>query len=677
MTKLITKNFKTFSAEQFVESVTEPANTAYYLFFGNHVPFPVQDATIPTPTNADKDLNSVAYSTMVGGKRLSAMDINLMIKRNNWEAGKVYDSYNDALDVYENLNFYVNVDEVSYHHVYKCLYNNKNSPSIDPPRFNDTSADDLYYSTSDGYVWKYMYSIDKTTFDKFSTSDYIPVVPNANVVANAVNGTIDLITVESGGQRYDNYYYGKFNSNDLRIGGDTTVYEIGKNASSTNGFYTDCMITIVEGTGKGQYKRVADYKVFGPSKQITVNSQFSVAPDVTSRYEITPLVSVNGNGTQSVNCDARAIINSVASNSVHQIEILNRGAGYLQATASVVASANVGVTNAASLSVVVSPYGGHGFDAAREFSATAVGLSIKLSNSEFDTISVKNDFRTFGIIQDPQFANVNIKIFKDNGVVGSDGAFLDNEGFIQYRPVITSGTVSIDSTSSTLTGTSTDFQNAFETGEKIVVKAGTNHFIATIAGITNSTSITLTSNGGFTNTAASAIKIKQIASGNIVNISAGSLDLTKVEGEIAKGEKIIGLISQATAFVNTASDGIKINNIQKDFDTFSQLHRMEYNSINGEFEEDEVIQQEQNLGVNPTARFHSSNNTFLFTSNKFGIFNNGNTVIGAVSGAEASINAQWPGDLVPGSGKVLYIENFEPITRANTQSETFKIIVEY
>lgn len=677
MTKLITRNFKTFNAQQLIEAASEPANTAYYIFYGRHLPYSGQDTTVPTPSNSDDELFTTAYSGMVGGKRLSEADIKLMVKRNDWIAGTVYDEYNSLTDVFANANFYVNVDETTYQHVFKCIFNNNNSASIDRPRFNDTAADDQYYSTSDGYVWKYMYSIDRSTFEKFATRDYIPVIPNANVSGNAVAGAIDMIHVESGGARYDNFYYGRFNGDDLNIGGDPTTFNIGKDASGTNGFYVDCIINIVEGTGKGQYRAITDYTAVSTSKQITVNSQFTIPPDITSRYEVTPIVRVDGNGTQSINCVARALVNSAAANSLWQVEILNRGAGYFKATAEALASANVGVTNSAILSIRLAPYGGHGADAARELGASALGISLKLANSESETLSVNNDFRTFGLLENPLFSNVNIKVFKDDGGIGTDGTFLDNEGFIQYKPITLGGTVSINTTSSTIVGTSTDFENSLDVGERIVIKAGTTHFIANVASIANATQLTITSNGGFNNTAAFAAKIKPIATGNISNISVGVLDLTNVDGVIQKGEKIIGLTSRATAFVNTNADGIKINNIQKGFDTFSQLHRMEYDSITDAFDEDEVVYQVQNAGTDPTSYFHSSNNTFIFVTDKFGIFNNGNTIIGNTSGAEASIVAQWPGDLVPGSGKVLYIENIDPITRSAAQSETFKIIVEY
>jgi hypothetical protein len=677
MTKLITKNFKSFNADQLIEAVTEPSNTAYYVFFGKHTPYPGQDATVPTPTNADDVLFTSAYSNMVGGKRLAESDIKLMLKRNDWVSGTIYEEYNGEVDVFANSNFYVNIDETTYHHVFKCIYHNNSAPSTDQPRFNDTSADDVYYSTSDGYVWKYMYSIDRATFDKFATNDYIPIIPNANVTGNAVSGAIDMIHVDSGGARYDNYYYGRFNADDLNIGGDPTVFNIGKDASGTNGFYVDCIINIVEGTGKGQYRTITDYTSVSTSKQITVNTQFTTPPDITSRYEVTPGVRIDGNGTQYINCVARALVNASAANSIWNVEILNRGAGYFKATAAALASANVGVTNTASLAVRLSPYGGHGSDAARELGASAIGISLKISNTESGTLSVNNDFRTFGVLENPLFSNVNIKVYKDDGGVGTDGTFIDNEGFIQYKPVTITGTVSISASSNVITGTSTEFDTALAAGEQVVIKTGTTHFITNVVSIANSTQLVISSNGGFTNASATMAKVKPIAVGNISSISAGVLDLTNVDGVIQKGHKLIGLTSKATAYVNTNSDGIKINNLTKGFDTFTQLHRMEYSSITGTFDEDEVVYQVQNVETDPTASFHSSNDTIIFVTDKFGIFNNGNTVIGNTSGAEATITAQWPGDLVPGSGKVLYIENIDAITRASNQSETFKIIVEY
>jgi hypothetical protein len=38
---------------------------------------------------------------------------------------------------------------------------------------------------------------------------------------------------------------------------------------------------------------------------------------------------------------------------------------------------------------------------------------------------------------------------------------------------------------------------------------------------------------------------------------------------------------------------------------------------------------------------------------------------------------KYEGDFVRGSGEVIYIENVQPISRSNSQSETIKLIVEF
>lgn len=55
--------------------------------------------------------------------------------------------------------------------VYKCLYNNNNSPStVQPSSFSSER-----FETTDGYIWKYMYTIPSAFVNRFLTSTDIPV----------------------------------------------------------------------------------------------------------------------------------------------------------------------------------------------------------------------------------------------------------------------------------------------------------------------------------------------------------------------------------------------------------------------------------------------------------------------------------------------------------------------
>ena len=280
-TKLVTNYLSLHNAKQFRESISETANSIYYVFAGRHVQYPGGDDAIPDIVNTNESINIDPYKQMVFGKKVSNNDVRVMIPRYNWVSNTIYTAYSNDEDI-SACNYYAVVNATSSHHVFKVLDNNGNSPSTIVPNFNDTGADDEYYSTSDGYVWKYMYTIDSSTFSKFATDDYVPVVPNANVSGNAVSGAIDVIIVDYSGSNYNTFLSNTFISSDLTIGGDPTIYTIANNASSSNNFYDNSFIYIKDGTGIGQIRKIVDYTVVGTQKKITIETAFTIAPDVTS-----------------------------------------------------------------------------------------------------------------------------------------------------------------------------------------------------------------------------------------------------------------------------------------------------------------------------------------------------------------------------------------------------------
>jgi len=435
---LITNYFSLNNAKQFKESITEPANNIFYVFAARNTPYSSGDDNIPNIENTNFNVNIDPYKQMIFGKKVSNNDIKIMVPRYDWVSNTVYTAYRNDVDVSGN-NYYAVVNAVSSFYVFKVLDNSNGSPSTVPPNFNDTSADDDFYSTSDGYVWKYMYSIDRATFDKFATNDYIPVVPNANVSGNAVSGSIDVIIVTSGGSNYNTFLTNTFIVSDLAIGGDTTLYNISNTASTANDFYNGSVLYIKNGTGAGQIKRIVDYRVIGSQKLVELESSFSTLPDATSVYEITPSVVITGDGSNAI---ARALVNTTSSNSISKIEIIEKGYGYTFANATVLGNTG-GVSNSAVLKAVLPPKGGHGKDAEIELGGKYLCISVTFANNESNTIPVQNDYRTFGLLKDPLFSNVVLTISTATGV------FTDNESVTQDSSNA-KGIVS-ESTSSTLT----------------------------------------------------------------------------------------------------------------------------------------------------------------------------------------------------------------------------------
>ena len=87
----------------------------------------------------------------------------------------------------------------------ECIDNNNGANSYVKPTLTSTSGT---FKTGDGYVWKYMYSVDSSSNSKFTTTNYIPVSTNAAVQGNATPGSIDVIQITDGGNSYFVYETG-------------------------------------------------------------------------------------------------------------------------------------------------------------------------------------------------------------------------------------------------------------------------------------------------------------------------------------------------------------------------------------------------------------------------------------------------------------------------------------
>jgi hypothetical protein len=583
---LVTNYFRLHNVKQFKESINESANSVYYVFAGRHLPYPQGDQVVPLVPNSVDSTFYAPYQQMLFGKRVTTGDIVTLTRRHDWTANTVYTPYRSS-SVLSSTSYYVGVTTPSAYHVFKCLDNNGGSKSLYAPDITQTSADDEYYSTNDGYVWKYMYSVDTSTFSKFATEQYVPVVANSAVVGNASPGSIDVVVVDYKGSHYNTYLSNTFHSTDLRVGGDPIKYNIANNAVATNNYYIGSMLYIKAGSGYGQGQRIVDYVVVGTTKTVTLANSFTIAPDVTSQYEITPGVLIAGDGSGA---QARALVNAASSNSVYAVEIIQRGAGYSYASAIVTGNTN-GSTNSAVLSVVMGPKGGHGSDPEYELNGSAVGISVTFNSDESNTIPITNDYRQVGLLKDPLYANVSLT------VATATGAFQIGETVTQQTTLAT--------------GVVTEFD-----------------------GLTN-------------------------------------LQLTNVNGVFMTGYRVEGATTTATANVTL----FEINGLAKNFNTFDQRYKFTYTPTTGVFVKDEVVYQTDMQLTN--AYFHSNSSNYIYLTDIRGTLNTGNTLIGQNSGATANLLYSYPPDLVVGSGEILYLENYTPITRANSQSETIKLILQF
>lgn len=191
MAQIITENFRVFNATQFVEYVADTNNL--YLFIGRPQSWD-NEPTAPIPVNVPYQ-DTLYWSDTVALKRIIPNDFKQVVLRKNWSAGVVYSQYDNASSTLYGSNFYVLTQD---NNVYKCISNNFGAASSIKP----TGTSINVITTSDGYQWKYLYSLSDTDLLKFLTGDFMPVNLNYDVTSTAIKGTIDNAVVVNSGNSY-------------------------------------------------------------------------------------------------------------------------------------------------------------------------------------------------------------------------------------------------------------------------------------------------------------------------------------------------------------------------------------------------------------------------------------------------------------------------------------------
>jgi hypothetical protein len=182
MASIITKDTRLHNARQFVEAVSETANTSIYMFLGRPTTWPSEIAPT-TPIDNYKDQVDT-WDNMEALKRVTPSDVTHVIPRTAWKTGNVYFQYNDsvAASTLFDSNFVVINTE---YNVYKCLSNGGGNLSIVEPTGTGSTGNnivDTRGSGGDGYLWKYMYNINTLNWTKFGTSSFIPVIATTSAV---------------------------------------------------------------------------------------------------------------------------------------------------------------------------------------------------------------------------------------------------------------------------------------------------------------------------------------------------------------------------------------------------------------------------------------------------------------------------------------------------------------
>lgn len=214
---LLTYNAKVSQVEQIYYApvavlpapASVPIGTSYV--FLSHIDPWTDDNNPPAPTQDQQSIKKI-FKSMFVAKLVNSNQISPVIQRIDWTSGETYDYYQDNIDMFAAdsygilfLNFYV---RNRYDQVFKCIWNNNGQPSTVEPFFQPgTYGTNNIYTGSDGYKWKFMYTIDVGSKQKFMDSNWIPVPVGANtpnpIQSSAGFGDIEVINVINSGSGYD------------------------------------------------------------------------------------------------------------------------------------------------------------------------------------------------------------------------------------------------------------------------------------------------------------------------------------------------------------------------------------------------------------------------------------------------------------------------------------------
>lgn len=328
--------------------------------------------------------------------KVLSLNANLTYSNSNVSASRKDNTY-----PYTANTFYV---RNTRDQVFKCLFNNSRANSTIEPTIDIDGQlpENPFILTSDGYKWKYMYTIPAGLKQRFFTSRWMPVANDSVVVAAATDGRIDLIKVLWGGSGY----LSGGNSNIAPIIEVTGTDGQGANlvAKVANGVITD--VTIL--TGGNNYTEGS----------VTLNSRADQLGLVTlgGLVNITSTV-VNTNVSNTAN---QSFIGNVFVNDIVTINSESRNVVTVVSGTQLVV--NTAFTNPANNQIMtvtrsnavfdiqIGPQGGHGSDPFKELRTHSLMVSVEFENTENETIPMSDstnifDFNQVGIVMDPLVAN--------------------------------------------------------------------------------------------------------------------------------------------------------------------------------------------------------------------------------------------------------------------------------
>ena len=463
-------------------------NTNIYMFIGKSDAWSgsFSDVNVPNPATAANPSSDTTANTsythwkdMIAAKKVSSSDASHVITRHNWTEGRHYAMYDDTETMTNLLTertgqtistgtgvlYPMYVMNTNYG-VYKCLYNseieisgsNYPRPSTVEPTATTTTAG-APAALADGYVWKYMYTITAAEALKFVTSSYIPVkqirdanaygntgtagglgtggVKNdgsdqATIEYNAVDGALDIFVINTDGSGY-HFETGKTVTTSGT--GATSTLTMASPGLTTNDYYNNSSVYFTF-SGTSYVRKVTDSAYSAPNMTLTLDS---TVPQLTGTItaNVAPFARINGDG------HGHAIVltaNSSDTDAVGGVTVVSTGNSFTTASL-VVEQQGLGAGTGASITPIVPPKGGHGYDAVSELGGYFIMVNSKLTQDESGSFTTTNDFRKIGLLTDPNSDGAYTRYTADTATQSKTFTYTSNTAALAGDITITQGTV--------------------------------------------------------------------------------------------------------------------------------------------------------------------------------------------------------------------------------------------
>ena len=209
MAAIITSKFRLDTTNAFVNSLSD---NQFYMALGR--PNAWTDDAVPTTPYENDYTSHTLWENMFAMKRVDAADIIHCSPRNLWVSGTSYVEYDDQdTNIESKVYFVISANN----NVYMCLKKGTGASTTNPDNTGVQTSGVINHSGSDGYIWKYMYTVPTADVTKFLTTSFIPVrhikeTPPAgsdsaltnqfSVQTNAVDGAIFNMKITTAGTGY-------------------------------------------------------------------------------------------------------------------------------------------------------------------------------------------------------------------------------------------------------------------------------------------------------------------------------------------------------------------------------------------------------------------------------------------------------------------------------------------